>query len=1001
MKQSYTTKLTALIILLFSCFTTANAAYRIDIDGITYYISDNASTGATVDYKLDGTQYSGDIVIPDEIVVDGTTYNVKGLADPYVFYSCPELTSFTSGVNFNPFNSEYYFSYSYNLKSVTFNYTPYNRKGALAYPRNAILGSFNYCSSLESITFPSKMKDASTTITFIDQAFYACTSLKAINKLPTNAGYIIGSYTFGNCKAFNPLEFIDLSKIRFQSSSDPYSEVIENSFLSCNISSVTIPDNWTTIPYGIFAGCPLTEVIIPSSVTHIEDRAFYSYSFPVATPTLHEGLISLGSNAYYGIENLNIPSTLQILKAPYYSYELKSITVADGNKFFSVKNNALYENLYEYVTEDSLNFTGEKCLRNVIAGNGYTGPSIWKEDESVTEIASYAFYHIPVTNYDIPNLNIIGDWAFEGSSIEKVNIKKDIKYGEGAFSLCQELKDVTIEDGVKTLPYAIFSGCKNLTIAPSLPNSLTTLNNGMEFRDCGFTSVRLHPAFESLYHGTFSRNVTNIECMSILPPAITNFSNNPDDGWNRMYMPDITLTVPQGSVELYKQHEIWGQCKEIIGNPNWKGFGAVTELPSGLWFAKKGGNICYYNNGYHDTGIPAGNHPFQMQIHNNALYVADAGASHYYSSNGGEYGTGDGQLYKVEYIDNSFVKVPMIVSGGEGCDFADPYTCFIDKSNGDIYTANRNQGVYKFNIADKNWYTEKLNTLQDTYNNGDYGISTVSYFVRNNWLDYYNAGISYGAIPRDFQRDSNGVNWLLYNYNGYGIYRFRDSDIHSDGNINIRNNPFGRVFEGSTFSSMYIDETNGYLYVFLTIPLSSQGLYRIALSNISDTNNTPFKNMELIDASPASSEYTLSFEEGVYVRQITGDGKYIYWSYIAEEGSGHSSGIKMIPATGTPTVSYLIKDVEVYGFAMKDFNPSGIEDVIADGIAPKLINVAGNRISAIEDVNITVYSLSGAIETTIDIATGETIVLDNLSRGVHIIRATATDGTTATLKTVL
>ncbi|MBQ9076698.1 MAG: hypothetical protein IJY31_02510, partial [Muribaculaceae bacterium] len=49
----------------------------------------------------------------------------------------------------------------------------------------------------------------------------------------------------------------------------------------------------------------------------------------------------------------------------------------------------------------------------------------------------------------------------------------------------------------------------------------------------------------------------------------------------------------------------------------------TAALPGGLYIAHKGGNILYKQNGTtYDTGIPAGAHPFQMQIYNDALYVA-------------------------------------------------------------------------------------------------------------------------------------------------------------------------------------------------------------------------------------------------------------------------------------------------------------------------------------------------------------------------------------------
>ncbi|MBQ9076249.1 MAG: T9SS type A sorting domain-containing protein, partial [Muribaculaceae bacterium] len=209
-------------------------------------------------------------------------------------------------------------------------------------------------------------------------------------------------------------------------------------------------------------------------------------------------------------------------------------------------------------------------------------------------------------------------------------------------------------------------------------------------------------------------------------------------------------------------------------------------------------------------------------------------------------------------------------------------------------------------------------------------------------------------------------------------------------------------FSDDPYSAMYIDEANGYLYLFSTMT-EKYGLYRIALSSISDSGDSYFVNntaWELIDDSPASPENNTT-SEGVHVRQITGDGNYIYWSYIAEEGSGLKSGIKMIPATGTPTVSYLSEDIEVYGLAVKDFDPAGMEQIALDGTSPGIINVAGKSISASGDVTVTVYSISGAVELSVEVAAGGSVALDGLGNGMYIIRATAADGTTQAVKAVI
>ena len=131
---------------------------------------------------------------------------------------------------------------------------------------------------------------------------------------------------------------------------------------------------------------------------------------------------------------------------------------------------------------------------------------------------------------------------------------------------------------------------------------------------------------------------------------------------------------------------------------------------------------------------------------------------------------------------------------------------------------------------------------------------------------------------------------------------------------------------------MYIDETNGYLYIYEYG--YQEGLYRISLDKLSDaTSRVSIRDFELIERS-----YALFVNdnktEGCTVRQITGDGKNIYWNFIADPYySSTTSGIKMIPATGTPTVSYLVEGIEVYGLAICNTTNSAVENIYIDNSA--------------------------------------------------------------------
>lgn len=76
----------------------------------------------------------------------------------------------------------------------------------------------------------------------------------------------------------------------------------------------------------------------------------------------------------------------------------------------------------------------------------------------------------------------INDWVFEMSAVTSVTIGGYIEAIGSAFTNCQTLKTVVIEDGVKIIGYSAFDMCTNLT-AVTIPVSVTTINS-FAFANC-------------------------------------------------------------------------------------------------------------------------------------------------------------------------------------------------------------------------------------------------------------------------------------------------------------------------------------------------------------------------------------------------------------------------------------------------------------------------------------------------------------------------------------
>lgn len=400
--------------------------------------------------------------------------------------------------------------------------------------------------------------------------------------------------------------------------------------------------------------------------------------------------------------------------------------------------------------------------------------------------------------------------------------------------------------------------------------------------------------------------------------------------------------------------------------------GDVTQIPNGLYFADRSGNICYYDGAnVIKTEVETGSHIFQLAAWNGTLFGVDAGESYLYGNQ-----DGDGELFMVNkhtgygFSKTTVVNNKALDSSGETTSFQnDPYVISIDSKDGTIYFADRNvtdAGVRSFKAVDAKemLYSKSVD---------------VPIFVNNSNHPYYSRGVQYGALNRGFYKDSKGCYWHACSLNGNGIFRFYEENMA---------NPNGLLPEPSiligNITAMYLDEQNDYIYI-ATLG-GNEGVYRMKISAIRNYESTSFPNSwEVIDRSDIDSGTGMDGEPGV--SQFTGDGQYVYWCYNAEPDSGFESGIKRVNATGTPTVEYVVKGVEGYGICYYNHEVAGVT-TIAEA-SNEAITVSGSTIKALQDTKVEIYAINGTLVSASELSAGSTMTL-NCAPGMYIVKATNT-----------
>ena len=167
-----------LLFLLLSSTSTALAdQFVCTVGGISYSVNTTNKTASVVSnyYGV----YSGNIIIPETIIYDNTTYSVTSIGED-AFYGCSGLTSAIIGNSVKAIGESAFDSCS-GLTSVTIGNSV----------KSIGEGAFRYCSGLTSVTIPNS-------VTFIgEDAFSDCSGLTSVT-IP-NAVISIGYGAFSDC----------------------------------------------------------------------------------------------------------------------------------------------------------------------------------------------------------------------------------------------------------------------------------------------------------------------------------------------------------------------------------------------------------------------------------------------------------------------------------------------------------------------------------------------------------------------------------------------------------------------------------------------------------------------------------------------------------------------------------------------------------------------------------------------------------------------------------
>ena len=335
---------------------------------------------------------------------------------------------------------------------------------------------------------------------------------------------------------------------------------------------IVFPDNLKTIGAHAFRGTSIChEIILPEGLTSVGNYAFYNIDVNGVDASSNDGLwytntiprISfpstlrdIGDGAFAGCpieQELIFPQGLVYLGASAFE-SCKRITgeLHIPQNLNIIRSRCFYENMRMTGNLDIPSSVNEVCA----SAFGRTGFSSLTLHEGLRIIRSAAFSGLETSSSYIRLENLDDLYPFDGDLVlpSTVTILESFAFAKTGF------KHIYLPDNFEEIPEGLFYRCRELIDTVYIPSKVNHIASNAFYGCEKLDAVVLPKNLLSIGVDCFTNchNLSYIQCLSEKPPVLD--GSGQFDG---IAKDNITLVVPQGSVDAYKAASGWREFKRI------------------------------------------------------------------------------------------------------------------------------------------------------------------------------------------------------------------------------------------------------------------------------------------------------------------------------------------------------------------------------------------------------------------------------------------------------